>query len=330
MPRHLLQHLTVVTAVALGGCVDEPAPANQPTRVVLPDLSAPTVRARPQPPAAHRRAPPLPSGPWRGYVDADWVTPRLTTGALHIVDLRPAAQFARGHLPGAVNDPEGRTLLATVLARRRPGAPSRPVVLPTESPKGTVVLVHGGQDLSQRAVAARSYLLLYAAGAETSRLAILRGGYVTWRRQRRPRTTAAVVTGPPHRIAPTPRPGAVAAKPRAVLLTDPMRLAAARKQPRTQLVRVGPLRSSPRPGRPKPGWLRFGLAPLELAPQPTLGVRAELRTQFGPLLSGREKTRLVAFSDAGLWASLLWLTLKTRLGRPDRLNTVYLGSPPLR
>jgi hypothetical protein len=40
--------------------------------------------------------------------------------------------------------------------------------------------------------------------------------------------------------------------------------------------------------------------------------------------------RLIAFSEKGLWASLLWFTLKTRLSRPDALNAIYLGRIPPR
>jgi 3-mercaptopyruvate sulfurtransferase SseA len=299
-------------------------------------------------------------------VGAAWVEQRLGSPALTILDLRPARRFRMGHLPGARNDPEGRTLLAAVLARRRPAAVSKPVALPTDPPGRTVVLVHGGHDLAERAAATRAYLAIYAAGASPGRLAILRGGYVSWRRQRRPRTTTKAprprtttkAPGPrprPQTMARAPRPrtmaradrtgpktqprptaapappsnaGARPHKPgitRPVLLTDPVALSTARKQPRTLLVHTGLRRPALRTGRPRPAWLRFGVAPLEPAPGAQPRSATELRQLLGPLLATRAKVRLIAFSKKGLWASLLWFTLKTRLNRPDALNAVYLG-----
>lgn len=348
MPRHLLRKLSVAATVALLGpglgpglvaCVDKPTPAARKSNVVLPNLTR-----QPPPPArriseARRLASTLPRGQHRGTVGAAWVEQRLGKPTLRVLDLRPAQQFRRGHLPGATSDPEGRALLAAVMAHRRLASTNKTLALPGYPTGQTVVLVHGGSDLADRAIAARAYLLLYAAGISSKALAILRGGYTAWRQQRRPRTTAQAPRPRPRPAGeprPKPEPVVVAARPPAtlsdrqqrqlrVLLTDPAALTTARKRPRTVLVRTG-LRLPPaRTGRPKPAGLRFELASLEIAPgarpRTTAGVRHHLRR----LLTSRDKVRFLAFSEQGLWASLLWLTLKFQLRRPDALNTVVLG-----
>ncbi len=342
----------------LGACVDQPAPAARSSKVVLPNLSGPTRSPARRRAASRPRAATSPAS-WiqisrPGTVAAARVEQRLGSTTQTILDLRPAEQFRRGHLPGSRNDPEGRGLLAALRARRRAAAGPTPTTRRPSPPDRTVVLVHGGRNLRDQAVAARAYLVLYAGGADPGRLAMLRGGYVSWRRQRRPQTTAQTNKTPlrprlrsrrrPTSTPPTPVPapkrraGVVSrSRPRPqVLLTDPAALTTALGRPRTVLVHTGLHRPAKTKSRTNPAWLRFGVAPLQPAPGALPHTSTELRKHFAPLLASGGKVRLIAFGDQGLWASLVWFTLKTRLHRSDALNTVYLGpmfiprSPPAR
>ena len=344
MPRDVLQQLIGAAAVTLLGlcaCVDEPAPTVKSSKVVLPILTGSERRSARRHVAARPGAATVPHTLFKGSMEAAWVQQQLSNPTLKILDLRSARQFRRGHLPGAINDPQGRALLARVLARRRLPVQSRPLSRLGFPATTTVVLVHRGPDLADQAVAARAYLALYAAGASPERLSILRGGYAAWRQQRRPRSTAPAPRArprpksypadrptPPETVTgTTPNPALLdrLRRQRQVLLTDSVALATARKRPHTVVVQTAWSPPPQDPGRPPGKGLRFGLAALEIAPGARLHTNAELEQHLGPLLTLREKVRLISLSAEGLWASLLWFTLKTRLGRPDTLNAVYLG-----
>jgi rhodanese-related sulfurtransferase len=351
VPRHLLQHLTAIAALTtalvipwLGACVDEPPPAARSSKVVLPNLSGPERRPAPSPTRIRQRPTTLPPSPglFSGpqTVDPARVQQHLGNANQRILDLRPARQFHRGHLPGAHNDPEGRALLAAFRAHRREGTNS-PLATGPKPPSGqTLVLVHGGRNLRDLAVAARTYLVLYAGGAAPGTLAILRGGYASWRRQRRPRTTYKGAPAKTTVSKSKPAPPGKTRLRRPVLLTDRAALTTARKRVRTLLVHTdrrrpapGPRRASPAPApapapSSAPAPLRFGVASLEPAPGERPHSTAALRRRFAPLLRSKDRVRLIAWSKHGLWASLVWFLLKTRLNRSDALNAVFLGPAP--
>ncbi|MBI2936369.1 MAG: sulfurtransferase [Chloroflexi bacterium] len=93
-----------------------PVPAASPAPIAVP---APTVVPAPAPAAPPAAAPaqeaaiqekssaPVSAGFARAelLVDTAWLAPRSTDPNLRVVDVRPAAQYVEGHIPGAVNLP---------------------------------------------------------------------------------------------------------------------------------------------------------------------------------------------------------------------------------
>jgi len=314
------------------GCLSDRAPHDRRKEVVLPDLGTQ------QPPKAERKplTKPRPSstlGPLRGYVSADWVQTRLESKGLRILDLRPVTGYRLGHLPGSISDPGGLALLGVRPPDAKAGAPDY-----TASFQGaTVVLVHSDRSARDLAVAARAYLLLHSTGI-ARRIAVLRGGYTAWKQQRRPLATEA---RPVHRAKAAVRAAKPAGRPtkRAGprILRDAASLSALRRSVQVVMVDARPGRSSKdlatRPGgvRLRTGRPRFDIAALYAGSVPGVGpARRVLRRLLKPLLAHRKSLRLVPYSPRGLWASLLWFSLRSELNLSDVFDAVYFGVPPER
>jgi 3-mercaptopyruvate sulfurtransferase SseA len=263
----------------------------------------------------------------------------LHNASLVLLDLRSAERYQQGHVPGAINDPEGYALWSDLGPRPGAKGPGR------KSPgaaaiarRQTVVLIHAGRSADDLAVAARAYLLLYDAGAKPGRLAVLRGGHEAWRNTRRP-----LEAGPIRRARPTPKKRAAPrraprepAASRGVVLWDAGSLAALRKQAGTALVDARPRAQRPTrraedKKRQRTRWKRFDVA-AQLAPP--LGLTAPWspthHRALDALQADTAKQRVVLFSPQGRWASLLWFVWKARVAREDATLKVYFGVPPKR
>lgn len=119
--------------------------------------------------------------PVRPLLTPDELAPLLHDPAVRVLDIRPAAEYAAGHIPGAVNIPYG-------VFR---GPADNPGALPSEQTLTEalrragidqnvhVIVAHAGKDATDFGAAARVYWTLKVGGL--TRLSVLDGGTLGWK-----------------------------------------------------------------------------------------------------------------------------------------------------
>lgn len=125
-------------------------------------------------------------------VTHEQVRKRLSDKALRLLDVRPRADYEKGHIPGAVSvDTKGASALAS-----KPGGLSDQAawgawVEPLGIADGQEVLVYGGKSPIE---AARVWWLLRYLGAE--RVGLIDGGFPLWAAGNRPVSSEATAVAP--------------------------------------------------------------------------------------------------------------------------------------
>ena len=255
--------------------------------------------------------------PMRPLLTPDELAPLLRDPSVRVLDIRPAAEYAAGHIPGAANIPYG-------VFR---GPADNPGALPSEQALTEalrragidhdvhVIVAHAGKDATDFGAAARVYWTLQVSGL--TRLSLLDGGTLGWLEdghdlvttEVRPQPSTFTVRFDSQRI---PSTEALAARVQAG--TAP-RLIDARPEPffRGETRHAGAARYGTLPGAVSLPHSRFfaadgkRLKPLE-----------ELRTLVAQQdLIGSEPA--VVFCNTGHWAAIDWFVLSELLGRENVL-----------
>ncbi|MBI4289625.1 MAG: sulfurtransferase [Chloroflexi bacterium] len=141
-------------------------------------------------------------------VEADWLNANLSAPELALIDLRAAADYRQGHIPGAVN-----LSMAQITDPRNP-------VRGMLAPRAEMESIMRGLGVSQDSLVAiyddggapgpgRLFWALHYYGME--RIAVLNGGYAGWRKQGLPTDTAAATKAAGNYTA-TPNPSRSADK----------------------------------------------------------------------------------------------------------------------
>lgn len=194
----LIALVVVIAAIASYG-VRPDAPALAVSSAAVPAIMRNIPETRPL-------APRLPSV----LVEPDWVSARLGDPALILLDTRPAARYAGGHIPAAVNLDVATIQAVKSNKIRYLAAPEIVCKLLGEAgidPATTVVVYDDGEDYVR---AAYLFMALEAMGHQSA--AVLDGGYRTWvvagadrptstQATRRPAATFPVVRHPVKRLA---------------------------------------------------------------------------------------------------------------------------------
>jgi thiosulfate/3-mercaptopyruvate sulfurtransferase len=255
--------------------------------------------------------------PVRPLLTPDELVPLLRDPGVRVLDIRPAAEYATGHLPGAVNIPYG-------VFR---GPADNPGALPSEQTLTEalrragidqnvhVIVAHAGKDATDFGAAARVYWTLKVGGL--TRLSVLDGGTLGWAEDGHDLVTAE----------PRPEPGnfTVRFDSRRILSTEalaerlqtgsPTRLIDARPEPffHGETRHAGAARYGTLPGAVSLPHARFFAADgKRLKPLEELRAIAAQEN-----LIGAEPT--VVFCNTGHWAATDWFVLSELLGREDVL-----------
>ena len=255
--------------------------------------------------------------PVRPLLTPDELAPLLRDPSVRVLDIRPAADYAAGHIPGAVNIPYGVFRGPADNPGALPSAQSLTEALRRAGIDETkhVVVAHSGKDATDFGAAARVYWTLQVSGL--TRLSLLDGGTLGWLEdghdlvttEVRPQPSTFTVRFDSQRI---PSTEALAAR---VQAGTAHRLIDARPEPffRGETRHAGAARYGTLPGAVSLPHSRFfaadgkRLKPLE-----------ELRTLVAQQdLIGSEPA--VVFCNTGHWAATDWFVLSELLGRKDVL-----------
>ncbi len=233
-------------------------------------------------------------------VDAHWLRRHLDV--VTVVDARPAAAYAAGHIPGAASLPSEAVVSETAPARLQPLQRLRALIEAAGVRPGRPVVVY---DEGALRAAARLFWLLELLGHPA--VAVLDGGWPAWAAQDGAAASGAPAPAGGGRFVPAPRSGRLAT--RLDVLLAPLR-------PEVVLLDARPPDD---PGPPLPGAVRLP-ARRNLDGQGRLLPRPRLRALYGRWLErGR---RFVVYCEGGRDAALAYLALR-RLGAEVAL---YHGS----
>lgn len=137
----------------------------------------------------------------QAIVSTQWLSDHLNRPDLVVVDLRSVADYAAGHIAGAVSIPLGTPQSAWVTVRDGLSieVPAETDLFATLSAAGIrrdafVVVVNNLTALGPRVLTARVALTLTYAGVQDT--AILDGGFSRWVQEGRPQSTEAVTPTP--------------------------------------------------------------------------------------------------------------------------------------
>ena len=149
-------------------------------------------------------------------VDTAWLQDHLADRGVRIVDLRPAADYAKGHVPGAVNVDEAglRNTSDTETYLPAPDAVAA-LVSRLGIERGTRVVAY---DSAGGRSATRLWYCLTVFGHD--RFSLVDGGWAKWEREQRPVATE-VPTIAAGRWKPSPRPGSMSCPTSLVLGRKP-------------------------------------------------------------------------------------------------------------
>lgn len=255
--------------------------------------------------------------PVRPLLTPDELAPLLRDPSVRVLDIRPAAEYAAGHIPGAANIPYG-------VFR---GPADNPGALPSEQALTEalrragidetkhVVVAHSGKDATDFGAAARVYWTLKVGGL--TRLSVLDGGTLGWKEQGGALETAAVQSRPSTFTFHYDRRYALSTEDLAAQVRSPHPpvLVDARPEPffrgderHGAAARYGTL----------PGATSLSYAHFFNADGRTLKPVEELRTLVGREVPPAGKPT-VTFCNTGHWAAIDWFVLSELLGRENVL-----------
>lgn len=120
------------------------------------------------------------AGEWKKLLDPDELAALIEAGGVTVLDIRAPEDYAKGHVPGALNAPYGTWRGPP----ENPGEPLTDAQLTERlqslgiTPESRVVVTYQGADQTDFGAAARVYWTLKSAGLEE--IAILNGGIGAW------------------------------------------------------------------------------------------------------------------------------------------------------
>lgn len=269
----------------------------------------------------------LVAGPATAHHDADWqklmdpagLAAVAEHGDVTLIDIRPAEDYAAGHVPGALSAPYA----AWRGPKENPGALITDAALTDLlrglglTPDSAVVITYQGKDPTDFGAAARVYWTLKSAGL--TRLAILNGGISAWNAAGLPLSTEAVVAAPSAHdftLADTwladraAVEAAVAGSTDVVLVDARPEAFFTGEKAHDAAAAAGTLPGAVNLSHAE--WFA-GEAPTLRPERPVLERLAALGANPGPA-AGR---RIVSFCNTGHWAATNWFMLSEIAGLPD-------------
>jgi len=239
----------------------------------------------------------------------------LDAPSVTVIDIRPATEFAQGHIPGAHSSPYGIW---------RGPAHSPGTLPPLETlveqvrqlgltPARHAVVVSSGANISDFGAVARVYWTLKYLGL--TQLSVLNGGLEAWQQEKRPLTQAA---------SPAPSPSGYQARLNTAVLATQTEVLASVDSPTVKLIDARPKPfyegQTKAPTASVPGTIRSAQNiehSIWFAPGSKQIVTPEqaraIAVENFPDLTGDS----IAFCNTGHWAATDWFALSELVGLPN-------------